>query len=70
MEAVKSAFHAADRTGDGKVSFQELRILLKYLIFYDDAYEYVVTVPARAPLCVLVDSSARASRCLAGCCLA
>eukprot|EP00035_Acanthoeca_spectabilis_P021610 m.439150 g.439150 ORF g.439150 m.439150 type:complete len:428 (+) comp18342_c0_seq1:2273-3556(+) len=39
MEAVKSAFHAADRSGDGTIQFKEVRILLQYLIFFDDAWE-------------------------------
>lgn len=39
MEAVQSAFHAADRSNDGTIQFKEFRLLLKYLIFYDDAWE-------------------------------
>jgi len=48
MEAVKAAFHAADRSGDGKISFSEIRILLKYLIFYDDANEYFKALDTNA----------------------
>eukprot|EP00037_Helgoeca_nana_P019874 m.195400 g.195400 ORF g.195400 m.195400 type:complete len:363 (+) comp25034_c1_seq12:4192-5280(+) len=36
MAAVRSAFKAADRTGDGRIQKKEIRILLKYLLFYDE----------------------------------
>eukprot|EP00037_Helgoeca_nana_P019876 m.195482 g.195482 ORF g.195482 m.195482 type:complete len:363 (+) comp25034_c1_seq16:4192-5280(+) len=39
MAAVRSAFKAADRTGDGRIQKKEIRILLKYLLFYDEAWE-------------------------------
>eukprot|EP00035_Acanthoeca_spectabilis_P019946 m.430375 g.430375 ORF g.430375 m.430375 type:complete len:368 (+) comp17153_c0_seq1:1764-2867(+) len=39
MEAVNSAFKAADRSGEGRVQFREFRLLIKYLLFFDNAWD-------------------------------
>ena len=33
------AYAAADRDGSGGIGIKETRLLIKYLIFYDDAWE-------------------------------
>lgn len=38
-DCVNMAYRAADRTGDGTIEVKESRLLFKYLIFYDDAWE-------------------------------